>query len=73
MAVGFQARKGVLSVDNNKTAWFLLAIAESVRAAGMTAENMQRQTLGQSMAYDDDSFEISAQKIEGYANLIQKG
>jgi len=37
------------------------------RREGMIAENMQREVLGQSMAYVEDDFSILADEIRNYA------
>lgn len=52
---GFQAGK------------FAFILAENARVAGMTAENMQRQVLGQSMAFDAAAFWDAAHRIDSLA------
>lgn len=43
-----------------------------VRALGMHAENMARQSRGESMAYNDDSFMLEANAIDNLATLMAK-
>lgn len=45
--------------------------AANARVAGMTAENMQRQMLGQSMAYTDSDFEYEAKNIENVYTTLK--
>ncbi len=52
---GFQAGK------------FAFVLAEHARMQGMVAENMQRQALGQSMAYTADAFCEVATRIDTLA------
>ena len=46
--------------------------AANARVAGMTAENMQRQVLGQSMAYVASDFEYEAKNIEDVFVTLQR-
>jgi len=46
----------------------VLIMADFVRALGMMSQNMQRQALGQSMAYSDDSFYVVAEIMENRIN-----
>jgi hypothetical protein len=41
-----------------------------VRAMGMQAENMARQSRGEAMAYNDDSFMIEARAIDSMAEML---
>lgn len=41
--------------------------ASNARVLGMLAENMQRQTVGQSMAYVEGSFAAEAALLDGLA------
>jgi hypothetical protein len=45
-------------MNENQRAAFLIAqsVVAQAEIAGMTAENMQRQAVGNSMAYGDDAF-----------------
>lgn len=45
--------------------------AEFTRGLGMQAENMQREHLGQSMAYVEKDFESVASNIEYYAEQLR--
>ena len=48
-----------------QTAYALALIAAAqARIAGMTAENMQRQAVGSSMAYDEAAFFDEAARLE---------
>jgi len=47
-----------------------LIMAEFIRGLGLVAENMQRQTQGESMAYTDESFTICANQIEFLARQL---
>lgn len=43
---------------------YALVLAAQARVAGMTAENPQREALGQSMAYTSHDFELEARTME---------
>jgi hypothetical protein len=45
-------------------------LAEYIRSLGMQAENMQREVLGESMAYVDSDFEGAASRIELYMDTL---
>jgi cytidylate kinase len=45
--------------------------ASVVEAMGMQAENMQRATLGESMAYTDNDFHNMAEEIKHLANELR--
>ena len=49
---------------------FGIILAANARVKGMVAENMQRQALGQSMAYTSSDFEAEAMIIEDAARDI---
>ena len=63
-------------MDNGNEAWLLAQEAGLLRIqctlAGMTAENMQRQTLGHSMAYVEADFNGLAHECEYIQNEIQR-
>jgi len=42
-------------------------VAASARVMGMVAENMQREHLGQAMAYDEHPFFVEAHGLEALA------
>ena len=49
---------------------FAMVLAAHARVAGMTAENQQREALGQSMAYTAADFIAEAEHIEELAREI---
>jgi hypothetical protein len=50
---------------NNILVAIMASIAEcQARVAGMTAENMQRQAIGHSMAYTDADFAYQADELD---------
>lgn len=65
-------------IEFNKTEKYLAAIytrhgmilAANARVEGMKAANMQREVLGQSMAYTQDEFEKEADKIHEAAMFL---
>lgn len=60
-------------MDNKDYLQCLVTIsAANARVAGMTAENTQRQVLGQSMAYTDSDFEYEAKNIEDVFVTLQR-
>lgn len=46
-------------------------LAEFLRGLGMISDNMQRQALGESMAYAYDNFDCIARDIETYAEQLR--
>ena len=46
-------------------------LAEFTRSLGMQAENMQREQIGESMAYVDKDFYECANQIEFYAEQLR--
>jgi len=50
--------------------YYLLEVLISERE-GMIAENMQRQQLGHSMAYVEDSFQINAESISKLIEILR--
>ena len=59
-------------MNNSQLECMGLIIADFVRCFGMMSENIQRQALGQSMAYSDDSFEVIASNIEENTRRMTK-
>lgn len=51
---------------------FAFVLAAQARVAGMTAENQQREALGQSMAYTSHDFYLEARTMEDLGREIME-
>lgn len=58
------------AMDEHTVRVFGYMLAEYARIEGMKAENMQRQALGESMAYGEAAFNIEARHLDELARQL---